>query len=35
MSENYDALFSGIIGKDYDMLNLICPEATKMSHLVG
>jgi ubiquinone/menaquinone biosynthesis C-methylase UbiE len=35
MSENYDALFSGIIGKDYDMLNLICPQATKMSHLVG
>ncbi|HCT99019.1 MAG TPA: SAM-dependent methyltransferase [Methylococcaceae bacterium] len=35
MSENYDALFSGIIGQDYDMLNLICPQATKMSHLVG
>ena len=35
MSNNYDALFSGVIGKDYDMLNLICPLATKMSHLVG
>lgn len=35
MSEKYDALFSGVIGQDYDMLNLICPLATKMSHLVG
>lgn len=35
MANNYDALFSGVIGKDYDMLNLICPLATKMSHLVG
>lgn len=35
MSNKYDALFSGVIGKDYDMLNLICPLATKMSHLVG
>jgi ubiquinone/menaquinone biosynthesis C-methylase UbiE len=35
MNNNYDALFSGVIGKDYDMLNLICPLATKMSHLVG
>ncbi len=30
-----EALFSGIIGKDYDMLKLICPLATQMSHLVG
>ena len=35
MSEKYDAMFSGVIGQDYDMLNLICPLATKMSHLVG
>ena len=35
MSAKYDALFSGVIGQDYDMLNLICPLATKMSHLVG
>ena len=35
MSANYEALFSGVIGEDYDMLNLICPFATKMSHLVG
>ncbi len=31
----YDALFSGIIGQDYDMLNEICPLATEMSCLVG
>jgi tRNA (cmo5U34)-methyltransferase len=31
----YEAMFSGVIGQDYDMLNLICPLATKMSHLVG
>lgn len=31
----YDALFSGVIGQDYESLNLICPLATKMSHLVG
>ncbi|MCX7096638.1 MAG: methyltransferase domain-containing protein [Methylococcales bacterium] len=31
----YDALFSSIIGKDYDMLHLICPAATEMSRLVG
>ncbi len=35
MTQKYDAMFSGVIGKDYDMLNLICPLATKMSHLVG
>lgn len=35
MSEKYNAMFSGVIGQDYDMLNLICPLATKMSHLVG
>lgn len=35
MSAKYDALFSGIIGEEYDMLNLTCPLAIKMSHLVG
>lgn len=35
MTEKYDALFSGVIGQDYEMLNLICPSAVKMSHLVG
>lgn len=31
----YDAMFSGIIGKDYDMLKLISPFAVEMSRLVG
>lgn len=31
----YDAIFSGSIGKDYHLLKLICPLATKMSQLVG
>jgi tRNA (cmo5U34)-methyltransferase len=31
----YDALFSGIIGKDYQMLKLISPYAPEMSRLVG
>lgn len=31
----YDAIFSGVIGQDYELLNLICPLATKMSRLVG
>ncbi|MGJ0431297.1 class I SAM-dependent methyltransferase [Methylobacter sp.] len=31
----YDALFSGVIGQDYEMLNLISPLATEMSRLVG
>ena len=30
-----DAFFSGVIGQDYEMLNLICPLATEMSRLVG
>jgi len=33
--EQYDAVFSGVIGQDYEMLNLICPLATEMSRLVG
>lgn len=28
-------MFSGVIGQEYDMLNLICPLATEMSRLVG
>jgi ubiquinone/menaquinone biosynthesis C-methylase UbiE len=35
MTTKYDALFSGIIGEEYNMLNLTCPLAIKMSHLVG
>lgn len=31
----FDAMFSGIIGKDYQMLKLICPTAPEMSRLVG
>jgi len=31
----YDAIFSGVIGQDYELLNLICPLATEMSRLVG
>ena len=31
----YDAMFSTVIGKEYDMLKLICPAATEMSRLVG
>lgn len=31
----FDAMFSGVIGQDYELLNLICPLATKMSRLVG
>lgn len=31
----FDAMFSGIIGKEYDLLKLICPLATEMSRLVG
>lgn len=31
----FDAIFSGIIGQEYETLKLICPLATKMSQLVG
>ena len=31
----YDAMFSGVIGQEYDMLKLISPYATEMSRLVG
>ncbi len=33
--ENYDALFAGVIGKEYEMLRLVCPSAAEMSQLVG
>lgn len=32
---DFDAMFSGIIGQEYQMLKLICPYATEMSRLVG
>ena len=32
---DYDAAFSGIIGEEYELLNLICPAATEMSRLLG
>jgi tRNA (cmo5U34)-methyltransferase len=31
----FDAMFSGVIGRDYQMLKLICPTASEMSRLVG
>ncbi len=31
----FDAMFSGVIGQEYQMLKLICPFATEMSRLVG
>ncbi|MBT3812781.1 MAG: class I SAM-dependent methyltransferase [Gammaproteobacteria bacterium] len=31
----FDVMFSGIIGEEYETLKLICPLATKMSQLVG
>ncbi len=34
-SANYEAMFSGAMGKEYQMLALICPLAAKMSQLVG
>jgi len=34
-STPFDAMFSGVIGKEYDFLKLICPAATEMSRLVG
>lgn len=33
--KQYDAIFSGVIGQNYELLNLICPSATEMSRLVG
>lgn len=31
----FDAMFSGVIGREYQMLKLICPLAMEMSRLVG
>ncbi|WP_426992701.1 methyltransferase domain-containing protein [Methylomonas sp. CM2] len=31
----FDAMFSGVIGREYQMLKLICPFAAEMSRLVG
>ncbi len=31
----FDAMFSGVMGQEYQMLKLICPTATEMSRLVG
>lgn len=31
----FDAMFSGVIGREYRLLKLICPFATEMSRLVG
>jgi len=33
--QSYEAMFSGVIGQEYEMLKLICPLATEMSRLVG
>jgi ubiquinone/menaquinone biosynthesis C-methylase UbiE len=35
VDKTFDAMFSGVIGQDYQMLKLICPFATEMSRLVG
>lgn len=32
---NFDAMFSGIIGREYEMLKQICPYAVEMSRMVG
>jgi ubiquinone/menaquinone biosynthesis C-methylase UbiE len=31
----FDAMFSGVIGQNYDLLKLICPLSIEMSRLVG
>ncbi len=35
MQTPYDAMFSGVIGEDYEMLKLLSPLAVEMSRLVG
>jgi tRNA (cmo5U34)-methyltransferase len=35
LKHQFDKVFSGIIGQDYELLNLICPLAAEMSRLVG
>jgi tRNA (cmo5U34)-methyltransferase len=32
---SFDAMFSGVIGQNYDLLKLICPLSIEMSRLVG
>lgn len=34
-NHSFDAMFSGVIGQDYEMLKLVCPCAAEMSRLVG
>lgn len=34
-ANTFDAMFSGVIGREYQLLKLICPLATEMSRLVG
>ncbi|PPD32622.1 MAG: SAM-dependent methyltransferase [Methylomonas sp.] len=35
VDNTFDAMFSGVIGQEYQMLKLICPFAAEMSRLVG
>lgn len=35
VDNRYEAMFSGVIGQEYQMLKLICPYAATMSQLVG
>ncbi len=35
MNYNYQDMFAGIIGKEYEILSQICPLSTEMSQLVG
>ena len=34
-NKQFDAMFSGVIGQEYETLKLICPLAAKMSRFVG
>ncbi|MEQ1637716.1 MAG: class I SAM-dependent methyltransferase [Methylococcales bacterium] len=34
-SQNYDAVFAGVIGQEYELLKLLSPLAAEMSRLVG
>ena len=34
-NSQFNDMFSGVLGEEYDMLKLICPLSTKMSGLVG
>lgn len=34
-ANTFDAMFAGIIGREYELLKLICPMSTEMSRLVG